>query len=88
MNEEMLHYFKIGYTINKKCDDGYWDNLELFIDYRTAFTYLSLCEIDEIGVTNNTDKILHYLCYIILSAFYSVIIVPIPAFVNISSRIQ
>lgn len=65
MNEEMLHYFKIGYTINKKCDDGYWDNLELFIDYRTAFTYLSLCEIDEIGVTNNTDKIKEFFTFVI-----------------------
>ena len=63
--KELVHYFKIGYTINKKCDEHFWDNLELFIIYRTAYTYLSLCEIDNIGVVEDTIKIKKFFNYII-----------------------
>lgn len=65
MEKEILHYFKIGYTINKTCDEGFWDNLELFITYRTALTYMSLCEIDNIGVVDDTDKVKQFFAYII-----------------------
>lgn len=65
MEQEILHYFKIGYTINKKCDEGFWDDLELFITYRTAITYLSLCEIDNVGVVDDTDKVKQFFAYII-----------------------
>ena len=61
---EILYYFKIGYSINKSCDEQYWDNLELFISYRNALTYLSLCEIDNIGVVEDTDKIKKFFAFI------------------------
>jgi Ser/Thr protein kinase RdoA (MazF antagonist) len=61
---EILYYFKIGYSINKSCDEQYWDNLELFINYRNALTYLSLCEIDNIGVVEDTDKIKKFFAFI------------------------
>ena len=65
MQEEMLHYFKIGYTLNHPCDEHFWDDLELFIAYRTALTYMSLCEIDHIGVVDDTQKIKQFFAYII-----------------------
>ena len=65
MNEEMLHYFKIGYNLNMKCPDNFWDDLELFIEYRTAVTYMSLLEIDNIGVVDDSDKIKQFFAYII-----------------------
>ena len=63
--DEMLHYFKIGYTLNKTCDEHFWDDLELFMNYRTALTYLSLFEIDNIGVVEDTNKIKQFFAYII-----------------------
>lgn len=63
--DEILHYFKIGYTLSKSCDEHFWDDLELFITYRTALTYLSLCEIDNIGVVEDTNKIKQFFGYII-----------------------
>ena len=65
MQDEMLHYFKIGYTLNHPCGEHFWDGLELFIAYRTALTYMSLCEIDRIGVVNNTEKIKRFFAYVI-----------------------
>ncbi|MBE6032870.1 MAG: hypothetical protein E7224_06720 [Clostridiales bacterium] len=65
MNEEMLHYFKIGYTLNKECGEDFWDNLELFIAYRTALTYLALSEIDEVGVLDDTAKVKNFFAYVI-----------------------
>lgn len=65
MNEEMLHYFKIGYNLNMKCPDNFWDDLELFIEYRTALTYMSLLEIDNIGVVDDSNKIKQFFAYII-----------------------
>lgn len=63
--DEILYYFKIGYTLSKSCDEHFWDDLELFITYRTAFTYLSLCEIDNIGVVEDTNKIKQFFGFIV-----------------------
>lgn len=57
--------FKIGYTLNKECDSSFWDNLELFIAYRTAITYMSLCDIDEIGVVSDTEKVKQFFAFLI-----------------------
>ena len=65
MEKDMLHYFKIGYTLNHQCDEHFWDDLELFIAYRTALTYLSLCEITNIGVVDDTEKIKQFFAFII-----------------------
>ena len=65
MNEELLPYFKIGYTIRKKCDDHFWDNLDLFIQYRTAYTYMALCEIDHVGVMDDTMRLKEFFTYLI-----------------------
>lgn len=48
--EDILPYLKIGYELNKSCNVDYWDNLELFIAYRTAFTLMVLSGINECGV--------------------------------------
>ena len=37
----------------------------MFITYRTAITYLSLCEIDNVGVVDDTDKVKQFFAYII-----------------------
>lgn len=62
--DEILYYFKIGYTLNKSCDEHFWDDLELFILYRTALTYLAMCEIEHIGVVESTSKITKFFEYI------------------------
>ena len=48
-----------------KCPDNFWDDLELFIEYRTALTYMSLLEIDNIGVVDDSNKIKQFFAYII-----------------------
>ena len=55
----------IGYNLNMKCPDNFWDDLELFIEYRTALTYMSLLEIDNIGVVDDSNKIKQFFAYII-----------------------
>ncbi len=65
MHEEMLHYFKIGYGLNMKYDEHFWDNIELFIAYRTAITYLALFEIDNIGIVDDTNKIKQFFSFLI-----------------------
>lgn len=65
MNNDILPYLKIGYSLNKECGDGYWDNLELMIAYRTAITYMSLAEIDEVGVISDTERIKQFFRYIV-----------------------
>ena len=65
MENEILHYFKIGYTLNKKCDEHFWDNLELLIMYRTALTYMALCEIDHVGVVDDVKKTKQFFTYLI-----------------------
>lgn len=63
--DEILYYFKIGYMLNITCDAHFWDNLELFITYRTALTYLSLCEIDNVGVVEDTNKIKQFFGFVV-----------------------
>ena len=65
MENEILHYFKIGYTLNKECDEHFWEDLDLFMSYRTALTYMSLCEIDHIGVVDDTQKIKQFFAYLV-----------------------
>ena len=65
MHEDMLHYFKIGYNLNMHCPEHFWDDLELFIAYRTAITYMSLLETDHVGVVDDTNKIKQFFAYII-----------------------
>ena len=67
MEEEILHYFKIGYTINKECDEHFWDNLDLFMMYRAALTYMSLCEIENVGVMEDTQKVKQFFMYLVSS---------------------
>ena len=64
MEKEILHYFKIGYTLNKECDEHFWDNLDLFMTYRTALTYMALCEIDHVGVVKDTQKVKQFFGYL------------------------
>jgi Ser/Thr protein kinase RdoA (MazF antagonist) len=65
LEEEILHYFKIGYELNHKCDEHFWEHLDLFLLYRTAMTYMALCEIDHVGVVNDTQKIKQFFAYLI-----------------------
>ena len=65
MNEELLHYFKIGYELKKKSDEEFWNHLDLFIAYRTAITYMSLCEIDEVGIVSDTQKVKQLFSFLI-----------------------
>ena len=67
MNEEILRYFKIGYSLNMNCDEHFWDNLELFMMYRAALTYMSLCQIDEIGVIEDAKKVKAFFTYLVSS---------------------
>lgn len=48
--EEIFPYFKIGYELNKECSEDYWNEIELFIEYRTAYSLMALEEIDDCGV--------------------------------------
>ena len=48
--EDILPHLRYSYELTKACPEGYWDNLELMIAYRTAYTQLALAEIDECGV--------------------------------------
>lgn len=67
MEDEILHYFKIGYTLNKECDEHFWDNLDLFMMYRAALTYMSLCEIENVGVMEDTQKVKQFFMYLVSS---------------------
>lgn len=48
--QDILPYFKLGYGLNKTCADRYWEDLELFIAYRTAYSLMALEEVDDCGV--------------------------------------
>ena len=65
MNDELLHYFRIGYELNKKSDEAFWDSLDLFLEYRTAITYMSLCEIGNIGVVDDVEKVKQFFSFLI-----------------------
>lgn len=64
--EEILHYLKIGYELNHKCTDEYWEQLPLFISYRAAYTALMLEEIDTCGVVSSLDEIKEFFSFILL----------------------
>ena len=61
----ILKYFKIGYNLNHPCEEDFWDTFELFLQYRTAFTYLALCEIDTIGIADDTMRIKRFFEYLV-----------------------
>ncbi len=63
--EDILPYFKIGYELNKKCDEQYWEELDLFIAYRTALSYMALFDIEECGVVDNLEQIKQFFGFII-----------------------
>lgn len=63
--EDILPYFRIGYELNHKVDEDYWNNLELLISYRTAFTLMMLSQIDKCGVADNLDQIKQFFSFII-----------------------
>lgn len=63
--EDLLPYFKIGYELNMECDEGYWDELELFIAYRTALSYLALFEIEACGVVDDLEQIKQFFEFIV-----------------------
>lgn len=63
--EDILPYFKIGYELNKECDEHYWDDLELFIAARTALSYLALLDIEKCGVVENLEQIKQFFGFII-----------------------
>lgn len=65
MNDELLHYFKIGYELKKKSNEEFWDSLDLFLAYRTAYTYMSLSEIDDIGVVSDVHKVKQLFSFLI-----------------------
>lgn len=65
LNEDILPYFKIGYELNKTCDEKDWELLELFIAYRVAMAYMSLFEIDDCGVVDNLDQIRQFMAYML-----------------------
>lgn len=67
LDEEILYYFKIGYTLNKECDEHFWDHLDLFMMYRAALTYMSLCEIENIGVIDDSQKVREFFMYLVSS---------------------
>ena len=48
--QEILPYFKIGYELNHTLPQYVWENLELFIAYRTAYSLMVLEEVDDCGV--------------------------------------
>lgn len=58
--EDMMPYFKIGYCLNKECDEHYWDALELFIEYRIMKTVMALQGIKKVGVVDNLAEIKQY----------------------------
>ena len=64
--EEILHYLKIGYELNHKCTDEYWEQLPLFISYRAAYTALMLAEIETCGVVSSLDEIKEFFSFILL----------------------
>ena len=65
ISEDILPYLKIGYSLNKECDENYWDKLELFINYRVALSVIALQEIEDCGVVNNMESIRAYYNHVI-----------------------
>ena len=65
MNDELLHYFRIGYELNKKSDEKFWDYMDVFLEYRTAITYLSLCRINNIHMLADSQKVKQLFSFLI-----------------------
>ena len=65
IQEEILPYFRIGYELNHKCGEDYWEHLQLFFSYRAAFTVLMLSEIDTCGVVSSLDEIKKFFSFIL-----------------------
>lgn len=63
--EQLLPYFSIGYGLVHEAPDGYWDSLELFLSYRTAYAYMALFDVDECGVVSSLDEIKAYLAALV-----------------------
>lgn len=65
MNKEILTYFKIGYEINHKCGEHFWNNLDLFITYRCALSYMALLEIGTVGLLDDdaTKRVKYFFEY-------------------------
>lgn len=62
---DILPWFRIGYELNHKGDEGYWDQLELFLAYRTALSYLALLDIASCGVTDDLAGIKQFFAYLL-----------------------
>ncbi|MBQ7954292.1 MAG: phosphotransferase [Lachnospiraceae bacterium] len=57
IHEEIMPYFKLGYGLNHKCDEHYWDNLPLLFSYRAAYAAMMLAEIDTCGMVNSLVEV-------------------------------
>lgn len=56
LEQDIMPYFKIGYELNQKCDENYFDDLELFMYYRIALIVLSLSEIKVCGIYDKLEE--------------------------------
>lgn len=62
--EDILPWFRIGYDLNHKLEESHWDQLELFLSYRTAYTYLALADIEEYGLDDTLHQIKQFFSYV------------------------
>lgn len=67
IEEDIMPYFKIGYSLNKKCCDDYWDNLELFIYYRIIVAAMSLRLIEARGSAKDISEFKRFFDSILVS---------------------
>lgn len=65
IQEKLLPHFKYGYELSVKCEEEFWELLELFLCYRSAFTYMCLFEIDEIGVVDDLEQLKGFFAFIL-----------------------
>lgn len=66
IDEEIMPYFRLGYELNHKGGENYWDNLPLFFSYRAAYTLMKLAEIEVCGVVSSLDDIKNFFSFILL----------------------
>lgn len=62
--EDILPWLRIGYELHHKLEDSHWDQLETFLAYRTAFTYLALMDIEEYGLDDTLNQMKQFFAYI------------------------
>lgn len=55
--EDILPYFRIGYELHRKVDESFYQDLELFISYRTLSAMTNLLDIEECGTTKQLGMI-------------------------------